>query len=180
MSLPRSHLGHVLGRVSGRYARVGWVLHGRLISHRVGDKMRVGQVLVNDTIQARSARDKASADSRQTVREYRFLSQSLCYVGYGLTCAFALKGRRSQCAMAHALLGGCPGRSCDLWATHRHITSLAHLRSESDESPSRKLELTGPSLHVLTLRVLSVARAPMCCRQRLPCIARLRLSPGEM
>ena len=90
--MPRSHLGQVLGRVSGRYARVGWVLHGRLISHRVGDKMRVGQVLVNDTIQARSARDKASADSRQTDREYRLLSQYLCYVGYGLTCAFALKG----------------------------------------------------------------------------------------
>ena len=142
MSLPRSHLGHVLGRVSGRYARVGWVLHGRLISHRVEDKMRVGQVLVNDTIQARSARDKASADSRQTVREYRFLSQSLCYVGYAFTCAFALKGRRSQCAMAHALLGGCPGRSCDLWATHRHITSLAHLRSESDESPLEEARIT--------------------------------------
>ena len=36
MSLPRSHLGRVLGLVSGRYARVWRVLHCRLISHRVG------------------------------------------------------------------------------------------------------------------------------------------------
>ena len=38
------------------------------------------------------------------------------------THAFTLKGRRSHCALAHALLAGCPNRSCDLWATRRHIT----------------------------------------------------------
>ena len=58
------------------------------------------------------------------------------------THAFTLKGRRSQCALAHALLAGCPDRSRDLWPTRRHITSLAHLLSESDESPLEEARIT--------------------------------------